>query len=251
MKFGTYPQSIKKDDVTIISGPDERGHYMGSDGFSYVEVKATPHEPKFKFSTGEPIIEGKSYYFKVEPINWKVLYSKNKRAFLLCENAIACHRFSEKTNNYESSEIRSWLNDTFLNTAFSKEEQERIIVTEVDNSVQSTGYKSNEFACQNTNDKIFLMCHADISKSKYGFNVYFCQDKNRQRITSDFARATGAYFSSEGDIYGNGYWWLRSPGDAKSFERVRVVFPNGISDYSYYYPNSDYGSVVPALWVNL
>jgi hypothetical protein len=251
VKLGTFPQTIKSDDVTIICGPDERGYFTGSDGFSYVEVKATPHESKFKFSTGQQIVEGNTYYFKVEPINWKVLYSKNNKALLLCESAIACHRFSENSNIYESSEIRAWLNDTFLNNAFSNDEQERIIVTEVDNSVKSTGYKNNEFACENTFDKIFLMSHADISKSEYGFNVYFCEDKERQRITSDYARATGAYFSTDGEIYGNGYWWLRSPSDSKNSARVRVVFPNGVTDYSYYYPNSDYGNVVPALWIKL
>lgn len=251
MKFGSYPQSIKGNDVTITSGPDERGQYLGSDGCFYVEVKATPHEKDFKFSTGESIIEGKAYYFKVEPINWRVLCSKNGRGFLLCEDSIACHRFSNESNNYKDSEIRFWLNDTFLNDAFSEEEQERIIVTEVDNSVKSTGYKSNEFACENTFDKIFLMSHADISKSQYGFNVYFCEDKNRHRKASDFARATGAYFSTEGGLYANSYWWLRSPGDNRSHGRVRVVFPDGVTDYSYYYPNSDYGGVVPALWVKL
>ena len=226
IKFGEYPQTIKADDVTLTDVRDERGYYIGSDGCRYAAVTATPHESGFRFSTGAPIVKGETYYFKVEPICWGVLAKRKGTAFLLCEHAIASHRFAEKSNNYARSEIREWLNSAFLDTAFSAEEQGRILLTKVDNSVASTGYKKNEYACEDTEDQIFLMSHAD-------------------------SRATGAYIDTNGERYGNGYWWLRSPGDAQSYARVRVVFSNGVSDYSYYYPNGDYGSVVPALWIKL
>ncbi|MBQ9715467.1 MAG: hypothetical protein IJV77_03545 [Clostridia bacterium] len=249
IKFGEYPQTIKAQEVVVTDTCDERGYFVASDGCFYAKVKATPHEADFKFSTGETIIAGETYYFKVEPICWRVLENKRGNAFILCENAIASHRFAQKSNNYAQSEIRQWLNDDFLNKAFSPKEQKRILVTNVDNSVASTGYKENEYACEDTQDKVFLMSHADITKMKYGFCASYSEDKNRMRVTSDYCRATGAHMVTEWKGYGNGYWWLRSPGDAKSFARVRAVFGNGVSSYSYYYPDGDYGSVVPAMWI--
>lgn len=251
IKFGEYPQTVKAEDVTVTDIRDERGYYIGSDGYRYAAVVATPHESGFRFSTGVSIVKGETYYFKVEPICWGVLEKREGTAFLLCEKAIACHRFAEKSNNYAESEIRRWLNSTFLDTAFNAEEQARIILSGVDNSVASTGYRENEYACEDTEDKVFLMSHADISKIKYGFSAAYSEDDDRIRVTSDYSRATGAFIDRNGERYGNGYWWLRSPGDAKSYARVRVVFSNGVSDYSYYYPNGDYGSVVPALWLKL
>ena len=129
--------------------------------------------------------------------------------------------------------------------------KKKILETSVDNSVKTTGYSENENTCVNTVDKIFLASHRDISKTEHGFCASFSETEERQRLTSDYCRAKGVYMSTEVNTYGNGYWWLRSPGDKRSYDRVRVVFPNGVSDYSYYYPNSNYGSVVPALTINL
>ena len=249
--FGEYPQTIKAEDVLLSDAPDERGCYLGSDGCRYVAVTATPHEPDFKFSTGAPIVAGETYYFKVEPIRWKVLARKGGAAFLLSDSVLASRRFDEKSNNYAESEIRSWLNTDFLLTAFTPKEQERILLSHIDNSAPTTGDAKNEYACEDTEDKVFLASHADIKNGKYGFSASFSEDSERARLTSDYSRATGVYMQTEHPGYGNGYWWLRSPSDSRSYGRVRVVFPNGVSDYSYYYPNSEYGSVVPAVWVKL
>ena len=213
IKFGEYPQTVKAEGVTVTDIRDERGYYIGSDGCCYAAVTATPHESGFRFSTGAPIVKGETYYFKVEPICWSVLAKREGTAFLLCENAIASHRFAEKSNNYAESEIRKWLNSTFLDTAFCAEEQARIVLSKVDNSVASTGYTENEYACEDTEDKVFLMSHTDISKIEYGFSAAYSENSDRTRVTSDYSRATGAYMDTNGERYGNGYWWLRSPGD--------------------------------------
>ena len=249
MYFGEYPQTLKAKEVTVSDVCDEKGYYLGSDGFRYAKVIASPHESGFRFSNGEPIIAGNTYWFKVEPISWTVLEKKNGRALILCNSVIASRRFAEESNNYAESEIRAWLNGEFLNAAFTEREQERILCERVENGVKTTGYTKNEYACEDTFDKVFLMSHSEITNAKYGFPARHSESKSRTRLTSDYSRATGAYMSTEGSYYGNGYWWLRSPGDAGSFARVRVVFPSGVSDYSYYYPNGDYGSVVPALRV--
>jgi len=52
-------------------------------------------------------------------------------------------------NNYEYSRIRSWLNDTFYNTAFNELEQKIILNTLVDNSAASTKDLKNIYAYNN------------------------------------------------------------------------------------------------------
>ena len=86
-------------------------------------------------------------------------------------------------NNYEHSKIRAWLNGLsyvyksssssdaetkedhngkgFLQTAFTAEEQAKIAQTVIDNSEASTATQwnsvTNQYACGNTTDKIFLL----------------------------------------------------------------------------------------------
>ena len=103
--FGEYPQTIKADNVTITETQDDRGHYLGSDGFYYAKVKATPCASYYTFSTGEAIDGGKDYYFKVEPIRWRILNEENGEALLLCDNIIDKYIFDDSSNNYAESQI--------------------------------------------------------------------------------------------------------------------------------------------------
>lgn len=58
---------------------------------------------------------------------------------------------------YAESDIRRWLNTTFFNTAFNADCQRIIVTTEVDNSLESTGYVENSQICENTIDKVFFV----------------------------------------------------------------------------------------------
>ncbi len=213
--FGEYPQTIKASDVTVGDVADEDGYYLGSDGERYAKVVADPNSSgyKYKFSDNSSVISGNTYYFKVEPIRWRILSESDGNAFILCDSIIANHNYHHTTssttidgqkvyaNNYKYSDIRAWLNDEFYNTAFGALQQALIQTTEVDNSGYSTGYPFNRYACENTSDKVFLLSYREVITIKY---------TARQMLTSDFSRATGAYMSTD-SYYGNGWWWLRSP----------------------------------------
>lgn len=238
--FGEYPQTIKADNVTITSTQNDKGYYLGSDGFYYAKVVADPDHGDFNFSTGNDIKNGETYYFKVEPIKWRILREDNGTALILCDSIIANKRYDNSSNNYKESEIRAWLNNEFLTTAFSLLQQEMILTTTVDNSAESMGYSENKYACENTLDKVFLLSYKETTSSEYGFHSI----SSRQMQTSDYTMATGA------DKYaGNGYWWLRSPNGSYSDDCSRVVSFNGYVDYSNVYYTS-YG-VVPALNIQL
>ena len=234
--FGQYPQTIKAEDVTITSDtPDEDGYYLGSDGARYAKVVAEPYQSGYTFSDNSSVTSGNTYYFKVEPIRWRILSESDGNAFILCDSIIANHYYHHThlsptidgqtvyANNYANSDIRAWLNDEFYNTAFGDLQQALIQTTEVDNSAASTGNSSNRYACENTFDKVFLLSYREVITIEYGFESSFTYDDTARRmLMSDFSRATGAYMSTGSGYYGNGWWLLRSPGSNYSFG-ARVV----------------------------
>ena len=249
--FGEYPQSLKADDVTITQTQDARGYYLGSDGAYYAKVVASPYGSSYTFSTGARVTSGTTYYFKVEPIRWRILSTDGVSAFILCDSIIANQAYNAtRDNNYKDSDIRAWLNDQFYTTAFSDLQRELILTTTVDNSVASTGYASNPYACENTEDKVFLLSYAEVTNGEYGFSTDpWGIDMARRMETSDYSRATGAYMNTDASTYGNGCWWLRSPYSGNSII-ARYVYSNGFAGNGNDVSSAVY-SVVPALWVVL
>ena len=247
--FGEYPQSLKEDSVTITTTVDERGYYLGSDGCYYAKVAADPYDSGYKFSTGATVSDGVTYYFKVEPIRWRILSEDGETALILCDSIIANRRYDDSSNNYKNSEIRQWLNETFYETAFTELQREIILITEVDNSVYSTGYSTNPYACEDTEDKIFLLSYREVTNSAYGFSSDYSDDDTARRMqTSDYSRATGAYMNTDSSYYGNGYFWLRSPYFNRGLYARGVLYDGGV--YSNYVFDSRDG-VVPALQIRL
>ena len=283
--LGEFPQTLKADDVTITDTIDARGYYLGSDGNYYAAVTADPYvdgmaaDPTSKstFSTGASVVEGTLYYFKVEPIRWRIITEENGEALLLCDSIIASLHFQTAyeyessaggycttsngapsgtyANNYMYSNVRIWLNETFYETAFNKIQQGVVLTTEVDNSEESAspyGFpRNNKCVCENTSDKIFLLSMFEATNEANGFASYFTSDVARQMMTSDYSRATGAYMDTTEDYNGNGWWWTRSPYDSNDryTTKAYMIFETGISS-----PDdvaSSAGGVVPALRIQL
>ncbi len=184
------------------------------------------------------------YWFKFEPILWRIVAEANGEAILVCEMLIDSHEFDDSnsySNNYANSNIRAWLNESFYETAFSASEQEQIVKTWVDNSAESTGYADNSDACEDTYDNVFLLSYEEVTG-------YFTSNGKREKQTTDYAQCQGAYTYSDGSYEGNGWWWLRSPSYSSSYY-ARFVFYGGIAD-NYSVDSTDYG-VCPALRICL
>lgn len=110
---------------------------------------------------------------------------------------------------------------------------------EVDNSASSTGYSSNQYACENTKDKIFLLSYKEANKNNLGFG----SSSDRIKQPTDFALANNASKSlTEGE---GGYWWLRSYNDYNYASAVVTVGDN----YCHGVYIDNYG-VVPALTIS-
>ncbi len=238
--MGTYPQTIKAPKIKINEEKkDENGYYTGSDGKKYAFVK-TPRN-YYRFSNGEEIKAFRSYYFKVEPIKWKVLEVQGDLAFLFSESILDHHNFDSLSNDYDKSSIRKWLNNEFFLKAFSEEEKRIIQTTNVDNSYTSVNDIYNPHVCSNTKDKIFLLSAKEITNQAYGYSTSINGDYARRKKNSDYAKANYAYEDKDN---GYGCYWLRS---ACSSNKAARIFSYG--NYEHFYASSDCIGIAPCMWV--
>ncbi len=185
------------------------------------------------------------YWFKFEPIKWRILTERsNGTALILCDMIIDSQAYDRDgdtySNNYENSTIRAWLNDNFYNTAFSESEKQIILTTTVDNRV-ATG---NPYGCADTQDKVFLASYSEVVYSYYGFSDYGVQDPARQKVATAYAKAQGCQVSND-----KGQWLLRSPlsnASDKVYMVSRVGLANSTVSVDY-----TYRGIVPAINVDL
>ena len=234
--FGYYPQTIKKSSVRIISKtPDADGYYKGSDKEKYALVKAKPYHfalegAQRRFSSGELIKDNKEYYFKVEPIKWKVLDVIDDKALIFSDKILDTMVFDPKTNNYEEASVRKYLNNDFYKKALP--EKNRLLVQDV---------KLDNFK---ETDKIFLLSGDDVKNQKFGFaSDGKSLDSFRCKKTTDYAKAKGVCALEEGRYF------LRTNYDAftgRTYYHVCCVDRHG--DVKCVTPNDDGTGIVPALY---
>ena len=163
------------------------------------------------------------YWFKYEPIKWKILEEKDGDALLVSESILDSTNYKHPAdNNYLNSTIRSYINGTFYKTAFNADEQNLIKTTTVDNGALSTGYSNNKYKCENTEDKLFLLSYSEIMNTSYGFENRHFDSNSREKQLTAYSKVRGAYCADNGC----GAWWLRSPDDYYK-EGACVVLPSG------------------------
>jgi len=189
-------------------------------------------------------------------IEWLVLdYDEaNHKALLLSRYGLDAVPYNKEfiAITWEQCTLRAWLNDDFLNRAFSEKEQSAILVTKVDNS-SGQGYSSwLTSGGKNTQDRIFLLSCAEANRYLgVTHNDLNNLNNTKSRVApTDYAVVFGAYRS---DIYQTadgeptGFWWLRSPGNA--LYNAAIVTNDGSLNYDNV---NFYNNVVrPAFWLNL
>lgn len=209
------------------------------------------------------------YWFRFEPILWRVIAREVGQTFLVSDCILDSRTFNDKyvpepflhnsgegyANNYLLSDIRRWLNEVFLRTAFTTEEQARILPYEVDNSAASTNpyvepdyffHGQNPYASADTQDRVFLLSFREITNPYIGFaHDWLDSDPNRQHLVTDYARALGCFTYPTGKYQGLGNWLLRSP-RANDPEDVRFVFASGVAEHYNCVYGTTYG-IVPCI----
>lgn len=184
-----------------------------------------------------------------EPIKWRVLSVHGNDAFLLADQNLDAKPYNNKRANvtWSTCTLRTWLNGTFLNTAFTSAEQTAIRNTTVVND--DNPYWDTEGG-ENTTDKVYLLSIAEASNTAYGFNGTFDDDSEaRGAKNTSYAKECGAKMSPYTEYEGNGFWWLRLPG-SNSFNAAFVNM-GGYGYFNGWDVNSDDFAVRPALHLNL
>ena len=184
------------------------------------------------------------------PIEWLVLDVQGNKALLLSRYGLDVKTYNEKMVDitWETCTLRAWLNGTFLNKAFTAEEQKGILTTTVDNS-KSQGYSEwSTSGGNNTQDKVFLLSYGEANKY-LGVTWEYINMKSRTSPTAYAvqvdAYTNGDYRTAEGDLAG--WWWLRSPGGSQDYA-AHVHTYGSLGDHPVYYASA---VIRPALWVNL
>lgn len=194
----------------------------------------------------------KVYYFKYEPLTWRVL--DPDEGYIMCDNVIDSQSyqnfvirkdgklynskdFTNYVSDWETCSLRQWLNKTFYNTAFSREEKMLIGTTFLENNSPDGTWFGTD-----TGDKIFILSFDDVINSAYGFDSSKSEfDEARKLKATDYSKCQGVYISQ-----GYPHWWLRTPGNA---EVVYLVSSYGWAALGQGVYGTGVG-VVPALKLN-
>ncbi len=184
------------------------------------------------------------------PIEWMILDHNGQRALVVSKYGLDAqpYNITGDAATWETCTLRTWLNGTFYNKAFSSAEQTAILTTNVDNSKKQCYGGWDTSGGNDTQDKVFLLSYAEANKH---FGVTYDNSNNmKSRVApTAYAIAQGAYIDSDdkADDDNDIGWWLRSPGTYQ--ECAAHVNADGFH-FNYNVAN-DSGSVRPALWVNL
>lgn len=170
-----------------------------------------------------------------EAIEWKVLAKNGTRILVISKYILEQQQYHMEYDavTWETCSLRNWINNEFINTAFSVEEKEMIATTTV-SADKNPDYKTNPG--NETQDKVFLLSIVEA-------NTYFHSNAERSCEPTAYAMAKGI---SRYD----GNWWLRTPGE-------NLAYATSVDPYDGYIYKS--GRIVylcefgirPAMWIDL
>ena len=170
-----------------------------------------------------------------------VLARDGDKALLLSKYALSHQSFMPfyepvtEPFTWESCSLRQWLNSTFLNAAFSAEEQSRLLTTTVITAPGGRKGSENPFT---TEDRVFLLSDTEVY-------AYFSSEA---ATVTDYT----AYALSEDPWAGNAtapapaIWWLRTTDGGNHPDSVYTRGGVGEGARSY---EGEY--VRPAIWVDM
>lgn len=182
-----------------------------------------------------------------EPIKWRVLSVKGDDAFLLADRNMDYQPYNTELKNvtWETCTLRKWLNNNFYNAAFSATEKSAVKTTVV---VNEDNLEHRTEGGNNTNDKVYLLSAQEAMTLSYGFPPYNMSEKAREAKNTKYINEQGVN-KGYGEWVGNGYWWLRTPGNQKNTAAVVNFSGYIVMDGDYVYSESPY--VRPVLHLNL
>ena len=231
------------DDDTEIGG--KRYHRLKGSG---AVTSSTDREQHYRWTDTEAW-----HYFAYAPIKWRILKISGTKAVLLADRMPDTCPFHDKDEdvNWSGSHLRQWLNNDFLNHAFTETERKAIELTNVENSPNAL-YGTN--SGPDTQDYVFILSNNEVFASSlasdYGFYAGSGIDDPARRFRSTlYAKCRGAWWSSVTDYRGNSFWFMRTSGYTPS----NITY---VCDFGYLYNQGtavtcDDAAVLPAITVDL
>ena len=178
-----------------------------------------------------------------EDIEWLVLDVQGNKALLLSRYALDAQPYNSAygKTTWEACTLRSWLNSTFFDAAFTAEEKASILVAEVDNGASQNNSEWHTKGCNNTEDMVFLLSYNDTDR-------YFDDRDARICTPTNYAVSMGADTRTLDDgVTDAAWWWLRSPGE----NETQASFVNFDGTRYTNAVGNGYLSVRPAIWVEI
>ena len=178
-----------------------------------------------------------------ENIEWLVLAKEDNKILVISDKALDCQEYNPSWSDvtWETCSLRQWLNNDFINDAFSDDEKAMIptVTVSADNNPEYDTDPGNA-----TQDQVFLLSIVEARK-------YFASSESRMCVPTAYAISNGLYTSGRYSKDGEGtcLWWLRSPGDEQY--RAADVFSDGIVASDGDNAREDENAVRPAMWITI
>lgn len=171
-----------------------------------------------------------------EDIEWLVLDKEEDRILVISKYALDCQPYNDVDEDitWEECTLREWLNDEFINNAFTAEEKSAIPTVTV-KAGKNPSYDVDPG--KDTRDKVFLLS-ADEAKK------LFKENSERVCQATAYAVFNGVWDDPKGD-----FWWLRSPGATADY--ASCIGETGYIHALGHYASRDNLSVRPAMWIEL
>ena len=183
-----------------------------------------------------------------ETIEWIILStdSEYNKLLLLSQKGLLYKPFEESgvAHVWGGSSLRNWLNEDFLNSAFSEEERACILLQESLLTERSSTF-TTPIEDSYSDDYVFCLSIQEVDQ-------YFHPRESRVCIPTAYAKTTfaGDRIQPEGD-----HWWLRNPGT--SLSEVACVRgegqpgekPGTINEFGCH-SNGGGTLVRPAMWIS-
>ena len=217
--------------------------FLAMDGYKDSAQRAKDIFEEYKAEKFKNPVVGSTLYFGKyeqdndltngpEDIEWVILDIVDGKALVISQCGLDAQPYHDTFQpvTWQDCSLRSWLNSEFWNTAFSREEQAKILTTTVADARDET---------LTTEDKVYLLSYAELE-------YYMDDPDSRRRDATAYASARGGYINS---YSGTCWWWSRTPtGSGDLTATVDAYgylenFGSRVTDTSV--------SVAPSIWIQL
>ena len=168
-----------------------------------------------------------------EPLHWRILYEEGGFKYAICDSIIEIRAFGGGLQNWERSNLRSWLNGEFYQTAFNDSEKAKIVKRDQLNLGNDFWVASDD---RGTADFVFLPSQKEV--------LQLLPNKNDRRASPSAYARDNAKLGNDGEFVS---WWLRTNGIF--IGQAMTVEPNGDINADGQY-GGDKAGVRPVIWVS-